>query len=868
VNSELILSIHETAGITRKSEFIQIGIPLPAGTFHDASLIQLSTENKTSLASEKTASSHWPDNSIKWCLIKFPIALNAGEKKSVYLTKIDKKLQPGNPAPVVTEKDGVIEINTKHCQFHINSKEFNLFEKTTKDGQLITDKGFCNLINGNDEKLIAAINDYSYRTAFTDQQPLYTDLILTGQFKSSHDSVSINFNTTLTFYFESDLVKSEITLHNPNRSTHPSNKWDLGEKRSLYIKDFSLGFNTVDTTDTQWKVEATQDWSSLAGSTLNIYQESSGGENWNSPNHQNKDGFIPMQHKGYICEFENKKETGNRACPLVKISTQSGKIGIGIDKFWQNFPRSLGISDQKVEIGLFPKQYPDTVELQPGEKKTHNFHLNFGDMVDEGSLHDPLIIRLNPDWIDRCKVFKNLLNDSENDPVQKIIEQGLLSKDFNFFAKRETLDEYGWRNFGDIYADHETSGYKGDDIFVSHYNNQYDPLLGFLHQYMLTGENKWFELAEDLARHIADIDIYHTVLDKEEYNGGLFWHTDHYVVASTSSHRSYSRNQVYIYENYFGGGGPGGQHCYTAGLLHHHLLTGSESSKQAVFQLCDWMTHIYEGSGTLFSLLIAIKNSKSRIDLKNILTGKYPFDRGTGYYMNTLMDKFQLTNDRKLIQQVAFIIQNTVHPTDDISSRNLDNVEITWFYTIFFQSVIHFLQIKEELSELDDEFYYARDTLLHYADWMAEHESPYLQKPDILEYPNHTWTAQDIRKVLVLLYADYYSDKPDEKYRLKAQDIYQYIADNLSTEPTKTYSRILSILMQNAFPHSMLEKSSKVGSFDPVRSYEPLPQNSTYLFTRNLISELFKVIRHFSIKKEIIWLTQRSHFFAKLFGNR
>ena len=33
-------------------------------------------------------------------------------------------------------------------------------------------------------------------------------------------------------------------------------------------------------------------------------------------------------------------------------------------------------------------------------------------------------------------------------------------------AKRERADEYGWRHFGDLYADHETLGYDGDDIFV------------------------------------------------------------------------------------------------------------------------------------------------------------------------------------------------------------------------------------------------------------------------------------------------------------------------------------------------------------------------------------------------------------------
>ena len=36
--------------------------------------------------------------------------------------------------------------------------------------------------------------------------------------------------------------------------------------------------------------------------------------------------------------------------------------------------------------------------------------------------------------------------------------------------------------------------------------------------------------------------------------------------------------------------------------------------------------------------------------------------------------------------------------------------------------------------------------MLHYARWMAGHERPYLDRPEILEFPTETWDAQDMRK--------------------------------------------------------------------------------------------------------------------------
>src|SRR5439155_1016122 len=120
----------------------------------------------------------------------------------------------------------------------------------------------------------------------------------------------------------------------------------------------------------------------------------------------------------------------------------------------------------------------------------------------------------------------------------------------SFVCKRETIDEFGWRNFGDIYADHENAFSGESQPIVSHYNNQYDAIGGFAAQFMRTGDGRWWRLMTELATHVSDIDIYHTDRDKAAYNHGLFWHTYHYVGAGACSHRSYPRHPK------VGGGGP------------------------------------------------------------------------------------------------------------------------------------------------------------------------------------------------------------------------------------------------------------------------------------------------------------------------
>ena len=91
------------------------------------------------------------------------------------------------------------------------------------------------------------------------------------------------------------------------------------------------------------------------------------------------------------------------------------------------------------------------------------------------------------------------------------------------------------------YADHEQAYYDGPRPVISHYNNQFDMVLGGILQLARTEDPAWWDLFEPLARHVVDIDLYHTTRDRPAYNGGLFWFTDHYLDAATSTHRTYSR---------------------------------------------------------------------------------------------------------------------------------------------------------------------------------------------------------------------------------------------------------------------------------------------------------------------------------------
>jgi hypothetical protein len=864
------LRIKEHHGICLRDVPVQMGIPLPKGRFHDSSQISLLNQEGTLWPCEVQPIAHWSDTSIKWCLLKGHATLEPHQEISLSIS--DKKQVENRITPeiksIVSEQDGLIGIRTKNYTFSINRKVFSLFDRVEKlTGETAIDHGYCRLTLKDGIALEPSISRLDYQSSIVNSSVQGVTLEISGEFRDKKLGLVVFFESLMEFDVQTDSVRCSFALHNPKPAKHYQGLWDLGDPNSVFFDNLDIGVRLPDGGKVSWITEENLGWQELDGRSLAIYQESSGGDNWDSPNHLNAMNQVPLRLKGYECVIDGQRVLhGRRATPGLNLKFDQCSLNLCLTHFWQNFPKSIRIDNQTLNFGLFPKQFQDGFELQPGEKKTHSFYLNLDQPRDSlVSVHHPPQIIHNPDWIAHCKVFPFFSRTAES-PIQSIIAEGL-DPDHGFFRKREIIDEYGWRNFGDLYADHET---EGTDIeegqFISHYNNQYDPIYGFIRQFALTGDSRWFELADDLARHVTDIDLYHTDFDKDEYNNGMFWHTDHYQEAKTSSHRSYSKYQKKnAYINHAGGGGPGGQHCYTTGLLYHYYLTGYKASARSVYQLLDWITRVYEGSGTVLDVLLAIRN-RSRIGLKNIFTGRYPLDRGTGNYLHALLDVFELCQKRETLRKVEHVIRNTVHPNDNLVDRDLKNVEIRWFYTAFFQALARYLIVKEEIQELDDAFYYARDTLLHYANWMAVHEQPYLETPEILEFPNNTWTAQDLRKVNLLMLADYYAPESHEKYRSRAQAIHEYIIDKLNVDPNRHYTRILAILMQNCGAYEYFMGLAEKPQFDDVKTYADHRKHTKLTAFRKLSAALFEALARSSIKKELFWLARRSGKLARILG--
>lgn len=864
----IAIHLREEADIPRKGEPVQLGIPLPKGAlFADQASLYLSKQSSsTGLPFQHSVTAVWPDHSVRWLLLSFLADIEARQTETLILQSARPETQPNWPeATIDTQADGEITVSTGVALFRF------------KPGEPSWLKTFPDSVNGSDNDSVVehilrckdsggadctAHSDTGWQVV--DHGPLSVSLELSGDWIGTAGKRLAQFRCRLQFWAGCQNAKLEFCIHNPQRARHPGGLWDLGDPGSIHFRALGLDI-ALSSAETAW-IQAEADGPQLETPVLQpfkLYQDSSGGEAWDSCNHLGASGKPIPRFRGYELAWPGTPNTqGLRAQPFSGLRGSEHQVEAYLQHFWQNFPSSLEHRDGTLHVGLFPEDVAEPYELQGGERKTQTVWLNYG--RDKGGLdwvREPLCPTLKPEVYEKAEAFHWFAADAAEGPLERLIQEGLDGPN-NFFAKREVIDEYGWRNFGDLFADHETLYQHPDEKpLISHYNNQYDAIYGFARQFARTGDKRWFELMDDLAGHVKDIDIYHTLQDRAEYNNGLFWHTDHYLPAHTATHRTFSRHNSTSSTPGQTGGGPAAEHCYTTGLLYHYYLTGSDSSRQAVLDLAEWIKNIHEGQGGFLEQLLALKkqdlpNIRALIRGEAITPYTYPFTRGTGNYINTLLDASQLEPDKAWLSLAESVIRQTLHPTDDISKRNLLDVETGWSYLVLLNSIIRYLGIKIQFDEIDEHYSFARLSVLHYADWMLHNERPFLESAEQLEFPNDTWKAQEIRKAM-LLYQAATTVGPDRAkiYKKQAEDWLEQVSSSLQTSPEKHFTRIQVILLQNYGPHqSELDKFPQHTA--PVIGLAQFELTWFSLFVR-ILSRLTRGLSNFSPSKEHAWLMAR-----------
>ena len=597
----------------RKSVPVSRSVPLTA----DAEVLSidelfLESEAGTLVAAGFTPVARWggPTDDeakpLKWVLVEFVTDIGSQQEKTF---TIMRGTAPRPEPTIFVEQTSGHLVQTGPCDFVVGPEDGGLLIEANCGGEgfpapPLSPNMVLTLADGAELTLADFAPDSVEITRHTD---VSVAVEIAGKLGEQNGwKRPLTYTATLTFFGGTGLVNMLVRIENRNKAVHPGNIWLLGSDGSIFFEDLTLRFPFGDGGTSDFHVMGDdQSWTTGEAADLVLYQDSSGGKKWNSYNHVNHAGDVKVSFKGYK-SFVAGQEAGSglRADGSLVVESGTKAMGATVRHFWQNFPKALRYSEGTLDVSLFPTEFDDLFELQGGEYKTHEVVLAFatGDGASSDvkaalrGVHTPLIIRNTAKYYCSTGAMlydlaprKTFIQDDWEDTVDHVVlNTGPTGR--SMITQREAIDEYGWRNFGEAMADHETDcGNQSYNVPISHDNNQYDGTsIGFIHHARTDNMPEWFAFAEEYARHYLDIDVYHTLDDVEVYNGGVFAHTTHDSNAGRSTHRTYPENAETQGCTQYQSGGPALDYIHLDGLVLYHYFSGYPFVLDVIREVADW----------------------------------------------------------------------------------------------------------------------------------------------------------------------------------------------------------------------------------------------------------------------------------------
>ncbi|MEO7274617.1 MAG: hypothetical protein ABI211_21700, partial [Vicinamibacterales bacterium] len=510
--------------LVRRLEPVTVGIPLPRGAAVDGDDFSLWDAVGHQVPAETRVLDRWSDESIRWLLLD----AQPSDDPAAGAGPHSLEHKPGaTPQGLQLRQDGAqVHVDTGRMRAILAPGGAFPFTDVSVDGRPAVDVSRSRFA-GLDEKGAAVAVRFD-RVTVEHTGTLRAVVAVEGQITNAAGALALEVLLRLHFFAGSATTRWVVRLRNPRKAEHPDGYWDLGSAGSVLFEDCSLELAMAGqgnpTSTCSPEIGAPFE---AVSSTFSLYQDSSGGDNWKSTNHVNRKHAVPNSFRGYRMTGSSTDRDGLRATPIVALTRDGAQLAACMPSFWQNFPKAMEVAGDVLTVRFFPQQYADVHEIQGGEQKTHELFVAFGrETVTDEPLawcRQRLLPHATPEWYAESGAVPYLTPSSLPTSAghRELVDAAIEGPD-TFAHKREVVDEYGWRHFGDVYGDHEGVRHTGPTPLVSHYNNQYDVIGGCGTQFLRSADVRWWAMMEELAAHVVDIDIYHSQQDKWAYTHGLF----------------------------------------------------------------------------------------------------------------------------------------------------------------------------------------------------------------------------------------------------------------------------------------------------------------------------------------------------------
>ncbi|MEO8681487.1 MAG: hypothetical protein ABI665_20735, partial [Vicinamibacterales bacterium] len=268
----------ELPPLARRGEPVAIGVPLPRGRARRSTEWLLTNANGDAVPVQSTTLDRWGDGSIRWMLLEFRADVCATGAAAYFLSAATpgSMVAPAGPLSVHHAGD-VIIVETGAAEFHVPRAGGALLARAMVHGAVAVEGASLEAEDLDGQTWSFAVR----RTTVERTGPLSAVLRLDGALQNLAGEAWLDVMARLQFHAGLGSTRIELTVTNPRPAKHPGGLWDLGDPGSVLIRDLSIRFNRagVPTDGAAGSLDRSRPLAP-AGDEFAVYQDSSGGVNW------------------------------------------------------------------------------------------------------------------------------------------------------------------------------------------------------------------------------------------------------------------------------------------------------------------------------------------------------------------------------------------------------------------------------------------------------------------------------------------------------------------------------------------------------------------------------------------------------------
>lgn len=581
--AEVRLTVTEPTGVLRAGWPVTSGIPVAQGELYRHQHTALFDADGNEVPLQTEILSRWPDGSIRWLLLDFQVDLQADESQQFVLRYGREVRRSPVEQPLL---------------FHEGATRAHEFAPNCNTGPLWLEAWLDHL------KLLDGIwLDHDQDGEFSDSERV-TDGRETGIVLRTPDGTPhrIDLSLATSTTEQHGPLRACVRFKGKHRASDGSEMFPYVIRLHLFRGQPFFKFDYTFINDYQDELMARIDSIELVCSTP-------GGENANQfviNGQRTTEPTRLMQVDDQQFQVNGETSPG-RAPGWAAVATANGGIAVGVNDFWQNWPKSVEVAPGQLRLGLCPT-FPD--DLYAGrpikEEVKHYYYLRDGNytfkigvarthqlwaMAFTGepradqladffrATQQPLLAQCSPEYV--CQTGA-LGQATPADPQKHHGYDAWLDAMFQkHLDDQETVREYGMLNFGDWYDEMKFGGGWG--------NQEYDTSHIFFTQYLRSGDRRYFDRARQGAWHLMDVDTLHEVnphirgLDHHgnPHPGGMWTHSvghtgGYYLGANLDAAIHYQRGML---QNL--------GHVWIGGLSDCYLLTGNRRALEVAQLVAD-----------------------------------------------------------------------------------------------------------------------------------------------------------------------------------------------------------------------------------------------------------------------------------------